>query len=127
MYLDWHHSYMRPPVSKYVQAAAKKQENEKLGAAAKTAVKQLQEIWLKDGKFIGGLDEPSIADIFAFGEIIELVLVPPGYKSVADLDIIASFDAVKKWIEKMEKIKYYTEVHKDLFHMRDRVMQKSKL
>lgn len=46
-----------------------------MGSLLAKNLKFFEKFWLKDGKFIGGLDEMSIADISAYCELIELMLI----------------------------------------------------
>jgi glutathione S-transferase len=102
-----------------------KQDHSKLEASARKAIQNLENIWLKDGPFIGGLSKPSIADISAYGEVIELIITVPGYSNVNDHPFIAPFEKVKAWTKRMKQLEHYEEVHKYLYTLAAR--QRSKL
>nr|GEY80079.1 glutathione S-transferase T1-like [Tanacetum cinerariifolium] len=84
--------------------------------AEKTLVKALsiiEDFWLKDGPFLVGRSEPSIADLNLVSEVMELELL-----SEKDHErIFSPFKKVLKWVEdtKSATMPYFDEVHDKLF------------
>ncbi|KAL0488556.1 glutathione S-transferase [Acrasis kona] len=121
-YLDWHHNHFRPRIATCAFAVIgpmlfktkpltddKVQETKR---AAFKAIKDLEEQWLKDGKFIAGQNAPSLADLFAYGELIQLSFVF-GNKEIqlGSSAALNDYPKVKKWCSKMEELPHYGEVH----------------
>jgi len=116
-YLDWHHTGTRK-CSNYMLWLAKmefangfsyKQLNEEqVKKDFENALNDLENIWLKDEKFIAGADEISIADLSAFNEISEFLLVDydfSKYKKVSDwYKKISALEGMKKAHEKFGEV-----------------------
>jgi len=109
-YLDWHHSNLRkaawyifkninpdaPAVSGYIK--------EKLDNDFLDSILTLENYFLKDDKFIGGADEMSIADIGAFFELYELVIL--------DFDF-SPYPKISKWMKTILNIPEMKDANKE--------------
>nr|XP_043607248.1 glutathione S-transferase T1-like [Erigeron canadensis] len=119
--LDWHHSNLRrgsvgvltnlmllplrgaPLDTKATEEAEKTLEK---------SLSIIESFWLKDGPFLVGRSQPSIADLCLISEIMELQLL-----SERDHErILSPYKKVSKWIEDTKKATapYFDEIHQDL-------------
>jgi len=114
-YLDWHHLNTRKALSglifaKYLapkfgisidENGIKTAEKE-----AHIALKNINDVWLADSRWIGGTIEPSIADLFAYQEIAQLGII--GFSN------LANYPKIVAWIEKIKTLPHYGEVAQQL-------------
>ncbi|KAF5772411.1 putative glutathione transferase [Helianthus annuus] len=120
--LDWHHSNLRRgtvglvfntiigPLNGLPSNAQAAKEGEKLLVRS---LAKLEDFWLKDGRFLTGSLQPSIADISLVCEIMQLELL-----SEKDRDrILSPYKKVVQWIEDTKKATapHFDEVHGILF------------
>ncbi|KJE95201.1 glutathione S-transferase domain-containing protein [Capsaspora owczarzaki ATCC 30864] len=119
-YLDWHHTYTRTAAhhfrEKYMAPRFGIQIDEKSSAESfKTfqfALKQLDTNFLQSNRFIIGGDKPSIADISAVCELIQLQMVRFDFSPFANVD---------KWMKDVAaSVPAFDEVHKIFYSVRDR-------
>jgi glutathione S-transferase len=109
-YLDWHHSNTRASLARYFQVkflmprtgkSVEPKVAEKTTSDLETTLDQLENIWLKDHRFLAG-DKISIADLSCYGEIANL------YPTKYDLK---KRPKLANWISELEKLPHYDEVH----------------
>ncbi|GJV34685.1 glutathione S-transferase T1-like protein [Tanacetum coccineum] len=126
--LDWHHTNLRRgsvelvfnttlgPLKGLPQNAEAAKEGEKLLVKSLT---KLENFWLKDGRFLVGSSQPSIADISLVCEIMQLELL-----SKKDHDrILSPYKKVLQWIEdtKSATAPHFDEVHGILFKVQKKI------
>ncbi|KAL7597214.1 hypothetical protein Lser_V15G27662 [Lactuca serriola] len=129
--LDWHHSYLRrgaaglvfnsilAPVNgmrSYPQIIIQAEE------ILLRSLSKLENVWLKDGSFLGGSTQPSIADLSLACEVMQLELL-----SEKDYNrILSPYKKVKKWIEdtRSATAPYFDEVHEHLFESQKGIREK---
>ncbi|GKE86379.1 glutathione S-transferase T1-like protein [Tanacetum coccineum] len=126
--LDWHHTNLRRgsvelvfnttlgPLKGLPQNAEAAKEGEKLLVKSLT---KLENFWLKDGRFLVGSSQPSIADISLVCEIMQLELL-----SKKDHDrILSPYKKVLQWIEdtKSAMAPHFDEVHGILFKVQKKI------
>jgi len=124
-YLDWHHTNTRR-ATVYVIAVQKKRfpdqmfpadpdyEEEKKALAY--TLKMLDTFWLKDGKFMTGLEEISIADLSACCELMQLQFI--GFD-------FAAYPKVNSWMKTMMEFKEMQQAH-EIFYKLKKVMDSRK-
>jgi glutathione S-transferase len=113
MYLDWHHTNTRagaaptvfntvfgPSIPGYKVAGPDRMKSY-ANLLAKT-LKFIDQVYLKDKKYIHGLDEPTIADLSCFSELASLFMM--NYDFTPYVNIV-------EWMSKMKKIAFYDKVH----------------
>jgi glutathione S-transferase len=125
-FLDWHHANTRKALATYffITVIAPKMADSTpnpteitvLEKEANTALFKLNEIFLKNTKFIN-LDNLSIADLSAICEVEQLRLVK-GF----DFNF-TKFPNVARWVKEMESIQYFGDVHTVLFKVEQRFKQ----
>lgn len=85
------------------------------------AVKNLKTFastFLADGKFVNGMDQPSIADLAAYCEIGQLTAM----HMFSTFEIIPE---VQVWAKKMQQLPHHDDVHQALFKMGNISLRKS--
>ncbi|KAI3522560.1 hypothetical protein L1887_00437 [Cichorium endivia] len=120
--LDWHHSYLRrgaaglvfnsilAPLNgfrAYPQVIIQAEE------ILLRSLSKLENVWLKNGRFLIGSSQPSIADISLACEVMQLeVLSEKDYHRILD-----PYKRVKKWIDDVRSVTapHFDEVHEYLF------------
>ncbi|XP_076897566.1 glutathione S-transferase T1-like [Bidens hawaiensis] len=124
--LDWHHANLRRgsvgvivnnvffPLNGLPYNAQAAEEAEKTLEKALTV---LETYWLKDGPFLVGRSQPSIADLNLVSEVMELQLLPAEHHD----RILSPYKKVLKWVEdtKNATAPYFEEYHGVLFKARD--------
>ncbi|PWA92606.1 Glutathione S-transferase/chloride channel, C-terminal [Artemisia annua] len=120
--LDWHHTNLRPGSAGFVfntilgplrgipSSPETIKENEKM---LLRSLSKLENFWLKDGRFLVGSSQPSIADISLVCEIMQLELL-----TEKDHDrILSPYKKVLQWVEdtKSATAPHFDEVHRLLF------------
>ncbi|KAK1408287.1 hypothetical protein QVD17_39933 [Tagetes erecta] len=131
--LDWHHLNLRRGSAGIVanilmanidgHRSYPQVVNQAEGILLKSLSK-LENFWLKDGRFLVGGSQPSIADISLVCEIMELELL-----SEKDHDrILSPFKKVVQWIEdtKIATSPHFDEVHGILFKAQKRFRERMK-
>ncbi|PWA34112.1 S-crystallin, Glutathione S-transferase (GST) [Artemisia annua] len=120
--LDWHHGNLRrgsvgvlvstifEPLKGIPSSPQAIEEAEK--ALAKS-LSVIEEYWLKDGPFLVGRSQPSIADLNLVCEVMELELLDKKQHE----RILSPFKKVVKWVEdtRSATAPYFDEVHEKLF------------
>ncbi|KAJ0715144.1 putative glutathione transferase [Helianthus annuus] len=130
--LDWHHSNLRQSAGVLVwntilaprhglplKHPLVAEESEKLLVRS---LSKLEDFWLKDGQFLVGSSQPSIADISLVCEIMQLELL-----SEKDYDrILKPYKKVVQWIEdtKRATAPHFDEVHGILFKVQKRLRKR---
>ncbi|KAI7728095.1 hypothetical protein M8C21_030644, partial [Ambrosia artemisiifolia] len=125
--LDWHHSFLRrgaagvvfntllAPLSgirSYPQVIIQVEE------ILLRALSKLEHSWLKDGPFLNGNSQPTIADLLLACEVMQLELL-----SEKDRDrILSPYVKVLQWVEDTKRAisPYFDEVHELLFESQKR-------
>ncbi|PWA60881.1 S-crystallin [Artemisia annua] len=120
--LDWHHSNLRRgsvgviintvlgPLNGLPSSPQAAEEAEKTLAKSLSI---LEDFWLKDGPFLVGRSQPSIADLSLVCEIMELELLSEKDR----YRILSPYKKVLKWVEntKNATAPHFDEVHGVLF------------
>ncbi|XP_076897565.1 glutathione S-transferase T1-like [Bidens hawaiensis] len=129
--LDWHHSNLRrgtvglvfnsilAPLNGLPSNPQAAKEGEKLLVKS---LGKLEDYWLKDGRFLVGSLQPSIADISLVCEIMQLEFL-----SEEDHDrILRPYKKVVKWMEDTKKATapHFDEVHRVLFKAQKRIRER---
>jgi len=126
-YLDWHHLGLRKPLSElvFMKYLAKRmgidvpaEAVSKAEKDAQTALNIVDRVWLQDGKQWLTNNEVSIADLLAYGEIVQMRLT--------GLDI-GNRPNLKAWMTRMEALPGYERVHKMLNKVVDMTAKKAAL
>jgi len=78
-------------------------------------LKDINTVWLKDGKFIGGLPKPTIADIMCYGEIVQLTPL----KEFAQFT--QPFTNITSWMQQMQALPHYDAVHGAVKKIKERM------
>ncbi|XP_031255948.1 glutathione S-transferase T1-like [Pistacia vera] len=129
--LDWHHSNLRYGAVKFVQNVALgpalglplNPEAAALGEKIlSAALDKIESFWLKgNGKFLLGSNQPSIADLSLFCEIMQLEVVDEKDRT----RILGPHKKVQQWIENTKNATrpHFDEVHKILFKVKERLQQ----
>ncbi|KAI7756833.1 hypothetical protein M8C21_022318 [Ambrosia artemisiifolia] len=131
--LDWHHANLRRGSAGLVFNTLLAQldghqsypqvVNQAEGILLKS-LSMLEKFWLKDGRFLVGGSQPSIADISLVCEIMQLELL-----SEKERDrILGPFKKVVQWIEdtKIATAPHFDEVHGVLFNAQKRFRERMK-
>jgi len=131
-YLSWHQNHFRPGVAGYAFAKyigpssfGRKFTEEQVKNAHVLCLQQLQQLndyWLTNSStnndqrsmFISGAAEPSIADLFCYSELAQLMIVDEwnaksGQFSTAPL--VAPYQNVVKWMKEIEQVNGYSKIH----------------
>ncbi|KAI3822208.1 hypothetical protein L1987_09794 [Smallanthus sonchifolius] len=129
--LDWHHSNLRrgtvglvfntilAPLNGFPSNPQAAKEGKKL---LMRSLSKLEDFWLKDGRFLVGSSQPSIADISLVCEIMQLELL-----SEKDHDrILSPYKKVVQWIKdtKRATAPHFDEVHGILFKAQKRFRER---
>ncbi|CAH1451418.1 unnamed protein product [Lactuca virosa] len=130
--LDWHHSNLRRGSAGLVfntilahndSHHAYPQVVNQAEGILKKSLNTLETFWLKDGRFLVGSSQPSIADISLVCEIMQLQLL-----SEKECErILSPFKKVVEWIEDTKKATapHFDEVHEFLFKAQKRIRTES--
>jgi glutathione S-transferase len=123
-YLNWHGNHFRPAIAGYVFSAfigpktfGKPFTEEQVEKARKNSLDVLQMLnnyWLSDGKYIGGATQPSIADLFCYGEISQLMFIEQWdvkSKQFYNAPFFSQFDHVISWMKKIQQLDEYDTIH----------------
>ncbi|KAL8244900.1 hypothetical protein R6Q59_011158 [Mikania micrantha] len=120
--LDWHHANLRRGsvgviMNKVILPLnglpSNPQATEEAEKTLEKALTILETFWLKDGPFLAGRSQPSIADLNLVSEVMELQLL-----SEKDHDrILSPFKKVLQWVEdtKSATAPHFEEIHGVLF------------
>jgi glutathione S-transferase len=130
MYLDWHHQNTRAHLFRHIYEnfTAVKQlrrpYNPEIAAQTlshmKRTLQQINDHWLGQTPFVSGLQEPSLADLFLYGEIAQLLYLTEPDQSVRDSSFMKDLENIKQWMLEMEKLPHYDQVHKLLPTVKER-------
>jgi len=110
-FLDWHHSNTRAGCAGFLRenylfprmGIEKNEAREKFVLQIlKSSFKVLCEFWLKDDKYIGGLSNPSFADLQLYSELKNLELI--------DFDF-SQWPKIQNYMKRIEKLPHYQKVH----------------
>ncbi|PSC75495.1 Glutathione S-transferase theta-2B [Micractinium conductrix] len=90
----------------------------------KDALKALDSVWLKDGPFVAGQSQPSIADLLLSCEVEQLCLLDGALQGPDMADLLAPLPRVRAWLGRVRDAcsPHYDEVHKLLRKSRDRLV-----
>ncbi|KAL7594266.1 hypothetical protein Lser_V15G27659 [Lactuca serriola] len=129
--LDWHHSHLRRGAGGLVFHSILAPQNGmrsypeiliQTEEILLRSLSKLENVWLKDGSFLGGSTQPSIADLSLACEVMQLELL-----SEKDYHrILTPYKKVKKWIEdtRSATAPYFDEVHEHLFESQKGIREK---
>lgn len=123
MYLDWHHNYTRAHLFRHIYEnfTAVKQlnrpYNEQVASQtlkdAQNTLKLINDHWLANSPYVNGLEQVSIADLFLYGEIAQLLLLTDAHeKTVKESSFLHDHDNIKQWMTRIEQLPHYEQVHK---------------
>jgi glutathione S-transferase len=116
-YLHWHHSGTRSLAAVAAQFLrpdlADDPVMEKGRAAAGKTLDRLSQVWLSESPFIAGSPTPSIADLLAYEEVMQLL---PGAFNLLDAPLEPKLNA---WVERMQGLPLHDEVHASCFALGD--------
>ncbi|KAL4592888.1 hypothetical protein LXL04_005895 [Taraxacum kok-saghyz] len=128
--LDWHHSNLRSGAAGFVFNAilaplnglpSSPQAGKEAEKILMKSLSKLETFWLKDGRFLVGSSQPSIADISLVCEIMQLQLL-----SEKECNrILSPYKKVLQWIEDTKKTTapHFDEVHGVLFKAQKRIRE----
>jgi glutathione S-transferase len=135
-YLDWHHTTFRPNIVAYPFThtigakvfGLKEFEPRQIEAARVKVMKTLKDFseqWLQQRKFIASRDQPSVADLFAYGEVAQIIITfdESKFSEWKDLD---AYPTVREWAKRLESLDHFDKVHNGLSKFRTH-LRKSKL
>lgn len=116
-YLDWHHTNTRYGAAGLVfntLFAAQLRKNsivdekrmKEFETTLNRSLKSIDQVFLKDGKYIGGLENPSIADLSCYSELASLNMI--------GFDWFSNYKNILEWKSRMEKLQHYETVHRAL-------------
>ncbi|KAF5772401.1 putative glutathione transferase [Helianthus annuus] len=123
--LDWHHANLRRGsvgviVNNVMLPLNGVPSNPKAAEEAETTLEKaltvLETFWLKDGPFLAGRSQPSIADLNLVSEVMELELLS---EELHDR-ILSPYKKVLQWVEdtKSATAPHFEEIHGVLFKTR---------
>ncbi|KAI3792444.1 hypothetical protein L2E82_06324 [Cichorium intybus] len=129
--LDWHHSNLRRGSAGLVFniVLAHRDSHHSYPQAVNQAeeilirsLSKLENFWLKDGRFLVGSSQPSIADISLVCEIMQLELL----SEMECNRILSPYKKVVNWIEDTKKATapHFDEVHDFLFKAQKRIRER---
>lgn len=129
-YLAWHNNHFRPGVATYgftfigprsFGVTMTSEQVEKAKRNCHKVIQTLNQYWLAsdDSSFIGGSPKATIADIFAYSELAQLLVLldGPSSQKLSQKQYFDEFAHVKKWLARMEQLNDYDSVHKVLYHV----------
>ena len=81
-------------------------------AILKKSLDIVENYFLKDGKFIGGMDEISIADVEFIGEVTQYW--------IADYDIYKGRPNMERWMAEVQKVlaPHFDQVYQPIYEIR---------
>jgi glutathione S-transferase len=122
MYLDWHHGHTRAHLFKhlYENFTAAKQlgrpynyaEASKTLPYVQKTLRECNDYLLSDAPYVAGLEQVSLADLFLYCEISQLILMTEPDQSVKDSSFVSHLENIRQWMTKMEQLPHHDEVHK---------------
>jgi glutathione S-transferase len=134
MFLDWLHTTFRPAIAGYQFAhtmgpkafgiSFTEKQVETAQKKALNVLKEFNDQYFKQPGFISGQSQPTIADIFAFGELVQY-LVLTEESNISEWKEFAKYPNVQAWAKKMESLPHVDKVHAGL--RKYRTILKSKL
>ncbi|CAH1451416.1 unnamed protein product [Lactuca virosa] len=130
--LDWHHSNLRrgaagvvfntilAPLNGIPSSPQAAKQAEKILMKSLT---KLENFWLKDGRFLVGSSQPSIADLSLVCELMQLELL----SEEECHRILSPYKKVVEWIEDTKKATapHFDEVHEFLFKAQKRIREQT--
>nr|XP_043634020.1 glutathione S-transferase T1-like [Erigeron canadensis] len=131
--LDWHHSNLRrgsvglvfnsilAPVNGFPSNPRAAKEGEKI---LLKSLSKLETFWLKDGRFLVGSSQPSIADLSLVCEIMQLEFLSEKDRN----RILSPYKKVLQWIDdtKTATAPHFDEVHGILFKAQKVIRERMK-
>ena len=120
-YLDWHHGNTRKTAFYILKINVpdfdlhKGYTQEKLNSDFKDALWTMENYFLLGDQYIGGMKEMSLADISAFFELLQLVMI--------DFDF-SGYPRLSKWMRKMNDDKIITESNKEFMDVLKKIKKK---
>lgn len=96
------------------EAYAKKQQK------AQKALETLGSVWLGGSPYIAGAAAPSIADLLAYEEVVQML---PAYLNLLTFE---PPPAVAAWVERMQTLPHHDEAHAALAALGDLTMPSDK-
>lgn len=114
IYLDWHHSNLRYGAAGLVfntlfAKQLRKDSNvdekrmKEFESTLNKSLRTIDQEFLKDGKFIGGMEKPTIADLSCYCELASLKMI--------GFDFFTKYKNILEWKSKIESLEYYNEVN----------------
>jgi len=124
-YLDWHHSNTRKCNLYFIGVNAQFYPKDfitwdpaQIKKEAYQAVKVINDVFLKDRKFIASDDEMTIADLCALCELAQLHMTRFDF---------SKFPKVQEWMKRMFENKVIQKVHVPLFKFKEKLVQHPRL
>jgi glutathione S-transferase len=124
-YLNWHGNHFRPGVAGYAFTVIgprsfgtkiTEEQTQRAKMACIQVVEILNNYWLQDNKNIAGSPNVTIADLFAYSELVQLAVVLLDCKDkISDSSFFNKYDNVKRWFKRMEELPHYDSVHRILY------------
>jgi len=120
-YLDWHSSNSRKTAAYILSITVPGSENihgfikDKLDIDFFDSLLTINHYFLKEGQFIGGMKEISIADLSAYNELLQLLII--------DFDF-SPYKNICTWMKNMSNIKEVNEVNKEFISMLSKILKK---
>jgi glutathione S-transferase/autophagy-related protein 2 len=106
-YLHWHHDgtrhlarITRPLIRPDLKVTVTDEDE----VAARTVLKLLETAWLRDADYVAGTSTPSLADLMAYEEVVQAVVL-------AGLDLSADYPKLSAWMFRMEQLPFHDAVH----------------
>lgn len=129
MYLDWHHTNTRagcagflfstwllPMRGKPVDEYARDKSERTIAASFKT----ICDVFLASSPFLAG-DRPTIADLLAYQEIVQLAVVNHGYRASG------KYPQLNSWMDRMEQLSHLLQVNGVLNKVAAKAVSRSRL
>lgn len=112
-YLSWHQNNTRlcssgffaPNVRPDIAAALGADGIARAEKGARAALSTVDSHWLGGAPFLAGADAPTVADLLAYEEIVQLA---PAYGNLLDL---TPYPHIGSWLERMAALPYHEEAH----------------
>jgi len=123
-YLDWHHTNTRKTAFYILSIRAPNVDiislykKDKLETDFIDSLLTINHYFLKDDKFIGGMDDMSIADLSAYFELLQLLLI--------DFDF-SPYPRICTWMKKMMNVKEVEEANKEFMAMLPKILKKKEI